>query len=112
MSLKNTILNRRMLVVTLHGFAAGIPYALVTETLQAWLTAQNVAIATIGFFNYVQFPYVWKVLWAPLLDRYAPPIFGRRRGWIFVFQLLLVLSILLLGFSNPAQSLSVTAALA
>jgi MFS transporter, PAT family, beta-lactamase induction signal transducer AmpG len=101
-----------MLVVLLHGFAAGIPFALVTETLQAWLTAAQVSIATIGFFSYVQFPYVWKVLWAPLLDRYAPPLFGRRRGWIFVFQVILVLCICLLGLSNPAESLSATAALA
>ncbi len=109
MGMLSALLNRRLLVVALHGFAAGIPFTLVNEVLQAWLTVERVSIATIGLFAYVQTPYAWKFLWAPLLDRYRLPFLGRRRGWIFLFQLLLLISIGVLGLSNPASSLTLTA---
>ena len=102
-------MNRRLLVVGLHGFAAGVPFTLVNEVLQAWLTVEKVSIVTIGLFAYVQLPYAWKFLWAPLLDRYRLPFLGRRRGWIFLFQVLLVISIGVLGLSNPSSSLTLTA---
>ncbi len=93
MRLRSALMNRRLLVVMLHGFAAGIPYTLVNEVLQSWLTVEKVSIATIGLFAYVQTPYAWKFVWAPFLDRYRLPMLGRRRGWIFLFQLLLLVSI-------------------
>lgn len=109
MKLPSAVMNRRLLVVGLHGFAAGVPFTLVNEVLQAWLTVEKVSIVTIGLFAYVQTPYAWKFLWAPLLDRYRLPFLGRRRGWIFLFQLLLVMSIAVLGLCNPASSLTLTA---
>ena len=105
----SALMNRRLLVVMLHGFAAGIPYTIVTEMLQSWLTVEKVSIATIGIFAYVQTPYAWKFLWAPILDRYRLPFLGRRRGWIFLFQILLLASICLMGFFNPGSSLKLTA---
>jgi PAT family beta-lactamase induction signal transducer AmpG len=108
MGLRSSLMNRRLLVVTLHGFAAGIPFTLVNEVLQSWLTVEKVSIITIGLFAYVQIPYAWKFVWAPLLDRYRLPILGRRRGWIFLFQLLLLISIIVMGFANPASSLRLT----
>lgn len=112
MRLRSALMNRRLLVVMLHGFAAGIPFTLLTDVLQSWLTVEKVSIATIGLFAYVQTPYAWKFVWAPLLDRYRLPILGRRRGWIFLFQLLLLASIGVMGLSNPASSLKLTAATA
>jgi len=109
MSLRSALMNRRLLVVALHGFAAGIPFTLVNEVLQSQLTVEKVSIATIGLFAYVQIPYAWKFLWAPFLDRYRFPILGRRLGWIFSFQLLLIISIVLMGLSNPASSLTLSA---
>ena len=109
MKLRSALMNRRLLVVALHGFAAGIPFTLVNEVLQSWLTVEKVSIATIGLFAYVQTPYAWKFLWAPLLDRYRLPFLGRRRGWIFLFQLLLVISIVAMGLYRPSKSLTMTA---
>lgn len=109
MRLRSALMNRRLLVVMLHGFAAGIPFTLVNEVLQSWLTVEKVSIVTIGLFAYVQTPYAWKFVWAPFLDRYRLPILGRRRGWIFLFQLLLLISIAVMGFSKPASSLTFTA---
>ena len=109
MGLRSALMNRRLLVVALHGFAAGIPFTLINEVLQSRLTVEKVSIVTIGLFAYLQIPYAWKFLWAPFLDRYQFPLLGRRRGWIFLFQLLLLASIAAMGFFRPASSLTLTA---
>lgn len=91
------------------GFASGLPYALTTTTLQQWFVDAGVDIATIGLFSLVGLPYVLKVLWAPLLDRYTFPLLGRRRGWLLVAQSLLVFAILTMSLVDPAGKLSVVA---
>lgn len=69
------------------GFASGLPLALVGTTMQAWLVAEGITIATIGFFGLVGVPYTFKFIWAPLMDRFELPFFGRRRGWLILSQL-------------------------
>ena len=97
-------LNRRVLAVLFLGFSSGLPLALSGGTLQAWLTVEGVDIKTIGLFTLVGLPYTLKFIWAPLLDRYVIPLFGRRRGWIFVFQLLLLASIFTMSFVSPKEA--------
>ncbi len=77
---------RRLLVLVLLGFASGLPLFLTGSTLKAWMTDEKLSLATIGLFSYVTLPYTLKILWAPLLDRYALPLFGRRRGWMLLMQ--------------------------
>ena len=72
--------NRRIGVIMLLGFASGLPLALTGGTLQAWMTVEGVDLKTIGIFTLVGLPYTWKFLWAPFMDRYVPPLLGRRRG--------------------------------
>src|SRR6188472_3845862 len=80
----------RLLVVTLLGFASGLPLALTGQALQAWLSVEGIDIATIGFLSLVGLPYTFKFLWAPLMDRFELlPQLGRRRGWLIVTQLAL-----------------------
>jgi len=99
----------RIAQVLLLGFSAGIPLALTGGTLQIWMTRSGVDLATIGAFSLVGLPYTLKFLWAPTLDFYRPPIlgsiFGLRRGWLIFTQILLVIAILFLGFTDPTQSL-------
>jgi MFS transporter, PAT family, beta-lactamase induction signal transducer AmpG len=97
-------LNRRVLAVMFLGFSSGLPLALSGGTLQAWLTVEGVDIKTIGLFTLVGLPYTLKFLWSPLLDRYVVPLFGRRRGWIFVFQLLLLALIFTMSFISPVKA--------
>jgi len=78
---------RRFAAVLLLGFASGMPLALTTGSMQAWLTLDGVTIATIGFFGLVGIPYTFKFVWAPLMDRFELPFFGRRRGWVVLCQL-------------------------
>jgi len=104
--------SRRVAVVCLLGFSSGLPLALTSGTLQAWMTVSGVDLATIGIFTLVGIPYTWKFLWAPLMDRYVPPFLGRRRGWIAAMQLILGVCIAVMGSLNPVTMPWALAALA
>ena len=94
--------NRRMLCLLGLGFSSGLPLALTSGTLQAWMTVEKVDLSLIGIFSLVGLPYTLKILWAPVMDRFSPPWLGRRRGWILLAQILLALGIGLLGLTQPA----------
>jgi MFS transporter, PAT family, beta-lactamase induction signal transducer AmpG len=101
---REALLNRRMLICVFTGFSSGLPLYLLINLLPAWLRSEGVDLKTIGFFTLVQFPYTWKFLWSPLLDRYAFPVLGRRRGWMLVTQLTLLASIPLFGYLAPREN--------
>jgi PAT family beta-lactamase induction signal transducer AmpG len=101
----------RMLFILLLGIFSGIPLALTGSTLQVWLVEANVDIKKISAFSLVGIPYAWKV-WAPLLDRYLPPLLGRRRGWLIISQMLLAFAIAGMAFCNPASGLTSIMAIA
>jgi len=101
-----------MVAVLLMSFASGLPYNLTGFTVQAWLASSGLDIKTIGIFSLVGLPYIFKFLWAPLLDRYLPPILGRRRGWILIYQVCLAIMIAAMGFCSPTKALYVLGALA
>ncbi|MDZ4211361.1 MAG: MFS transporter [Methylotenera sp.] len=84
---------QRLTAILFLGFASGLPLALTGQAMQAWLTTDGVAIATIGFLALVGMPYTFKFLWAPLMDRFEPSWLGRRRGWLVLTQLFLAVSI-------------------
>jgi MFS transporter, PAT family, beta-lactamase induction signal transducer AmpG len=97
--------DKRMAAILLLSFASGLPFNLTGSgtALQAWLASVQVDIKTIGIFALAGVPYMLKFLWAPLLDRYLPPILGRRRGWILIYQLGLGAGIAAMGLSSPAE---------
>ncbi|WP_371323788.1 AmpG family muropeptide MFS transporter [Dechloromonas sp. ZY10] len=99
------LLTRRMLICIFTGFSSGLPLYLLLNLLPAWLRSEGVDLKTIGFFALIQFPYTWKFLWAPLLDRYALPGFGRRRGWMLLTQVTLLLVIGSLGGLDPRNNI-------
>jgi len=111
-SFARAILNRRMLICAFTGFASGLPFFFLIQFVPAWLRSENVGLKEIGFFSLVQLPYVWKFLWAPLLDRYALPWLGRRRGWMLATQVGLLLLMLALGQWRPATDLQLIVYLA
>ncbi len=102
----------RLVAILLLGFASGLPLALTGQAMQAWLTTDGVAIATIGFLALVGVPYTFKFLWAPLMDRFELPLFGRRRGWLVLTQLILAASIYYLSTVSFALKPGVFAAIA
>ena len=106
------LFNRRMLICVFTGFASGLPLYLLLNLVPAWLKTEGVDLRTIGLFALIQFPYNWKFLWAPLIDRYALPWLGRRRGWMAATQALLILAIALLGSRAPVGDMQAIIVLA
>ncbi len=102
---RDALLNRRMLACVFIGFTAGLPLWVLLSLLPAWLRTEHVDLKSIGLFALIQLPYTWKFLWSPLMDRYALPLLGRRRGWMLATQLALLASIPLFGLLHPALDL-------
>ncbi|HEY1458672.1 MAG TPA: AmpG family muropeptide MFS transporter [Casimicrobiaceae bacterium] len=107
-----TLFNRRMLICVFTGFSSGLPLYILINLLPAWLRSEHVDLKSIGLFALIQLPFTWKFVWSPLVDRYALPALGRRRGWMFLTQLLLLVSIPLFGALQPALDLWTIAYLA
>lgn len=106
------LFNRRTLALAFAGIASGLPLALTGSTLQAWFTVSGINLMTIGMLSLVGQAYIYKFLWAPLLDRFVPFNLGRRRSWILLMQLCLVLSIAAMGLMDPKHTTWELAAIA
>lgn len=88
------------------GFSSGLPFYLTSKTpIQAWLTKEGVSLSAIGAFSLVALPYSLKFFWSPLLDRYVPPFLGRRRGWLVLTQVALLVAIAAMALQKPEQGL-------
>ncbi len=99
----------KMAVLLFLGFSSGLPFYLTSKTLQGWMTTAKVDLATIGFFSLVTLPYSLKFVWAPVMDRYIPPFLGRRRGWVLITQVLLLVAIAAMSLHDPQTGLRMLA---
>lgn len=97
----NRYASRKMFSLFLLGFSSGLPLALISGTLQAWMRTSNVSLVTIGFASMVSQPYSLKFLWSPIFDLYAPALLSGKRGWILSCQILCMLMLLLMACYNP-----------
>lgn len=111
-SVREVLFTRRMLICVFAGFSAGLPLYVLLTLVPGWLRSEQVDLKAIGLFTLIQFPYTWKFLWSPLLDRFAFPWMGRRRGWMLITQCALLLAIALLGGMVPATDMRSIAGLA
>lgn len=103
------ILTRKMLICLFTGFSSGLPLYLLLNLIPAWLYTSDINIKAIGLFGLVQFPYTWKFVWSPLIDRINLPFLGKRRGWMFFTQSVLLLLICSFAFTDPKSDLSFVA---
>jgi PAT family beta-lactamase induction signal transducer AmpG len=107
---------RRSLVMLVLGFASGLPFLLVFDTLSAWLRSAGLSLELIAFFSLATLAYAFKFLWAPLLDRTTVPgltrLFGHRRSWMLVTQALVMVFLFAMSTVDPAANLPLMAALA
>ena len=98
------------------GFAAGLPLLLVGGTFSAWLRDLGVTLTAIGFLSWVGIAHSIKVLWAPIVDRLPLPVltrvFGRRRGWILLAQMVIAAGLLGMGLTDPRTALGLVAVFA
>jgi PAT family beta-lactamase induction signal transducer AmpG len=108
----HSYLNRRMLILLFQGFSSGLPLFVLLNLLQAWLAKSGLNVKAIGLFALIMFPYTWKFLWSPLMDRFSFGSLGRRRGWMALTQALLFLAIGLMGMLDPSTQISLIAGVA
>ncbi len=111
-SIKETILNKRMLICIFTGFSSGLPLFFLYQLVPGWLRSEGVSLTEIGLFSLIGIPYVWKFIWSPVLDRYSLPILGRRRSWMLLTQLLLLVSMAAFSIVNPVMNIWAVAYLA
>jgi PAT family beta-lactamase induction signal transducer AmpG len=111
--LARALLSWRTASVALLSFSSGLPLGLVWYSIPDWMRSIGVDIRIVGLFTLAQAPWAFKVLWSPLMDRYVPPFWGRRRGWMAVTQVALgVLGLLFAGVGRHPDALWVVGALA
>ncbi len=110
--LNHVFSDRRIATMLGLGFSSGIPFLLVYVTQSAWLSEAKVPISLLGLMSELTLAYKFKFVWAPFLDRYDAPVFsrllGRRRGWIIVSQIAVMLTLAGVAFGDPAHWLAWT----
>ena len=105
--------SRRTIAVSLLSFSSGLPLGLVWYAIPDWMRDIGVDIRVVGLITLAQAPWAFKVAWSPLMDRYVPPFWGRRRGWMAATQLALgVLGLMLAGAGERPEAVWVVGALA
>lgn len=108
----HSALNRRTLICVFLGFTSGLPLFILLSLMQAWLAKLGLDVKALGLFALVMFPYTWKFLWSPLMDRYSFGRLGRRRGWMAATQIALFLAIGAMGMLDPHTQLPAIAVVA
>lgn len=110
-SLLRTIFSTKMLICIFTGLASGLPFYLLIQLLPAWLTSEGLNIKAIGAFSLTQLPYIFKFVWAPFMDNISLFGMGRRRGWMFLSQIILLFFIAILGCFSPTLNIWIIATL-
>lgn len=100
----------KVLAMLFLGFSAGLPFMLVFSTLSAWLRSVGIERTTIGMLSWVGLVFSLKFFWAPVVDRVALPgltrWLGRRRSWMLLGQLGIVVALVQLALSDPTKGLA------
>ena len=106
-SIWQQIFTRRMLICIFTGFTSGLPLYFLINLIPAWLRSEHIDLKTIGLMALIGLPFTWKFIWSPLLDAVQLPFLGRRRGWMLVSQIGLLLALAAYAFLNPTQHMPV-----
>ena len=101
------IFSRNMLICIFTGFTSGLPLYFLINLIPAWLRTENIDLKTIGLMSLIGLPFTWKFIWSPVMDAVHPPFLGRRRGWMLVTQIGLLLTLAAYAFLNPHQHLPI-----
>ena len=109
-SLRN-YLSPQILVILCLGFISGVPYGVLMDPLNYWLSEEGIEKSTIGLLSLVFLIYSLKVFWAPLVDRLKIPglnSLGQRKSWLFLSQLVTGLILSLIHISEPTRPLYIS----
>ena len=98
------LLTKKIVICFFTGFTSGLPLFILISLFPAWLAESGLDLKAIGLFALIQLPYAWKFIWAPLFDRFTLAM-GRRRGWLIIFQIILLFLISICGFIDPKSQI-------
>ncbi len=102
------LLHPRVATMLFLGFSAGVPILLIFSSLSLWLREAGVERAAVTFFSWAALGYSFKFIWAPLIDQLPVPLLtkllGRRRAWLLVSQLLVMVAIAIMASVDPASA--------
>lgn len=96
-------MNKRLFIVFILGFSSGLPLALLSSTLQAWFAYSGMSVLATGALSLISLPYTYRIFWGPILDRYSLFKMGKRRSWILIMQIMLLLGFNLMSWLSPQQ---------
>lgn len=100
-------LHPRVITMLFFGFSAGIPLLLIFSTLGLWLREAGLERSAVTFFSWAALGYSFKFVWAPIVDFLPLPFLskylGRRRSWILVSQIAIIISISLMAMTDPSM---------
>ena len=102
------LLTKKIVICFFTGFTSGLPLFILISLFPAWLAESGLDLKAIGLFALIQLPYAWKFIWAPLFDRFTLAM-GRRRGWLIIFQIILLFLISICGFIDPKSQILIIA---
>ncbi|WP_028387523.1 AmpG family muropeptide MFS transporter [Legionella fairfieldensis] len=97
-------MSKRLLIVFLLGFSSGLPLALTGSTLQAWFAETGMSVLATGMLSLAGMPYLYRIIWGPILDRYSLFSLGKRRSWIFLMQFALLIGFNAMAWLSPETS--------
>lgn len=97
-------MNIRLIIIFILGFSSGLPFALIGSTMQAWFASSGMSVASTGALSLLSLPYVYRIFWAPLLDRYSLLPIGKRRSWMLIMQVLLLIGFNAMAWFSPSYS--------
>jgi PAT family beta-lactamase induction signal transducer AmpG len=80
-------LRRALTWVAVLYFAEGLPFGIAYDVWPVFFRVHGVSLTEIGLLSLLSLPWTWKMLWAPLVDR-----FGVRQHWIVVCLVVLGLA--------------------
>lgn len=97
--------DRRFLLLFALYFCQGLPGGFLAVVLPVVLREQGMSLASIGLAQALSLPWILKIFWAPLVDRYGSARIGRRKSWLIPAQLGMVLTTVALAFTSPVNGL-------
>lgn len=106
-SVMQQIFTHRMLICIFTGFTSGLPLYFLINLIPAWLRSEQIDLKTIGLFALIGLPFTWKFVWSPIMDAVKLPMLGRRRGWMLVTQIGLLITLMAYAFLNPQEHMKI-----
>ncbi|NRB10237.1 MAG: MFS transporter [Rickettsiaceae bacterium] len=103
------ITKKKYAIICFLGFISGFTLLFSGNSLNYWLSRENIDIRTIGLFSVITLPYAINFIWAPVFDLKTVPIIGKyfnkRLAWIISLQIMLTITLYAISKINPINNI-------